>query len=226
MLAVLLALSAGASALHLQAARRATPHGARAQAPVTMAKYDSEFLPTVTIEYCTRCNWMLRSAWLAQEVLTTFNGTVASTTLIPNHRGGVFEVAVVTTRGEAKSVWSREEEGRCVQCCTQCERELERCVLSSTCATSDSREIYAMPACVCVCACRRFPESKELKQRVRDILDPGMKLGHSDVASGDDSVDSPPPGGTSRKALRRLWDVIRGDRSARNREGIDPRGGS
>ena len=43
-----------------------------------------------------------------------------------------------------------------------------------------------------------------------------MKLGHSDVASGDDSVDSLPPGGTSRKALRRLWDVIRGDRSARN----------
>lgn len=144
-----------------------------------MGKYDSEFLPTVTLEYCTRCNWMLRTAWLSQELLTTFNGTLASTTLIPNHKGGVFEVAVITTRGEQKNVWSREEEGR-------------------------------------------FPEAKELKQRVRDIIDPGQSLGHSDTdAFGD---DAPPPGGTGKKALARIWSVIRGDRRARNRVGEDPRG--
>ena len=28
---------------------------------------------------------------------------------------------------------------------------------------------------------RRFPEPKELKQRVRDLIDPGRSLGHSDA---------------------------------------------
>ena len=28
-------------------------------------------LPSVEIEYCTGCRWMLRAAWLAQELLTT-----------------------------------------------------------------------------------------------------------------------------------------------------------
>lgn len=26
----------------------------------------------VTIEYCTQCRWLLREAWIAQELLTTF----------------------------------------------------------------------------------------------------------------------------------------------------------
>jgi selenoprotein W-related protein len=31
----------------------------------------------------------------------------------------------------------------------------------------------------------RFPEAKELKQLVRDIVAPGVPLGHSDVATPD-----------------------------------------
>ena len=28
--------------------------------------------PRVEIEYCTQCRWLLRAAWMAQELLTTF----------------------------------------------------------------------------------------------------------------------------------------------------------
>ncbi|PPS64752.1 hypothetical protein CRX72_03670 [Pantoea sp. BRM17] len=28
--------------------------------------------PAITLHYCTQCNWMLRSAWMAQELLQTF----------------------------------------------------------------------------------------------------------------------------------------------------------
>jgi selenoprotein W-related protein len=93
--------------------------------------------PRLAIEYCTRCNWMLRSAWMAQELLTTFNGTVGEVALIPNHKqGGIFEVSLLTSEGEIM-LYSR--------------------------ATSGT-----------------FPESKELKQLVRDAIDPGRDLGHSD----------------------------------------------
>ena len=96
--------------------------------------------PRLAIEYCTRCNWMLRSAWTAQELLTTFNGTVGEVALVPNHEGdGTFEVTLLTSQGELR-IWSRADEGR-------------------------------------------FPESKELKSLVRDAIDPGKDLGHSEAPS-------------------------------------------
>ncbi len=38
----------------------------------------------LTIEYCTGCRWMLRSAWLMQELLTTFSDEMSSVALIPS----------------------------------------------------------------------------------------------------------------------------------------------
>lgn len=68
--------------------------------------------PRVAIEYCTRCNWMLRSSWMAQELLTTFNGTIGEVALVPNsEQGGIFEVTLLTGAG-AELLWSREDEGR------------------------------------------------------------------------------------------------------------------
>ena len=61
---------------------------------------------TVTITYCTQCRWLLRAAWLAQELLTTFEAELANVTIVPGS-GGVFEVRV----GDAV-VWSRKEAGR------------------------------------------------------------------------------------------------------------------
>lgn len=58
---------------------------------------------TVTIHYCTQCRWMLRSAWMAQELLSTFDGDISGLTLKPGS-GGIFEVWVDDER-----VWSRKE---------------------------------------------------------------------------------------------------------------------
>lgn len=62
--------------------------------------------PRVEIRYCTQCRWLLRAAWLAQELLTTFEAELGEVALVPG-TGGIFEVRV---NGEL--VWSRKEEGR------------------------------------------------------------------------------------------------------------------
>jgi len=73
----------------------------------------------------------MRAAWMAQELLTTFDEGLGEVALVPG-RGGVFEV-----RLDGETIYSRKEAGR-------------------------------------------FPESKELKQLVRDRIDPDRDLGHSD----------------------------------------------
>ena len=45
--------------------------------------------PGITIQYCTQCNWLLRSAWLAQELLSTFAFELGEVALQPG-TGGVF----------------------------------------------------------------------------------------------------------------------------------------
>lgn len=47
--------------------------------------------PVITITYCTLCRWMLRSAWMAQELLSTFGDDLGEVRLVPT-RGGVFTV--------------------------------------------------------------------------------------------------------------------------------------
>ena len=49
--------------------------------------------PNVAIKYCTGCRWMLRSAYLATELLTTFDTEIKSVTLVPSRppeQGGIF----------------------------------------------------------------------------------------------------------------------------------------
>ena len=87
--------------------------------------------PRLEIEYCTQCRWLLRAAWLAQELLTTFAQELGEVALVPG-RGGIFEV-----RLEGETIFSRQQQGR-------------------------------------------FPESKELKQAVRNRIAPEKSLGHSD----------------------------------------------
>ena len=85
----------------------------------------------VEIEYCTQCRWMLRAAWLAQELLTTFEQELHSVSLQPG-TGGIFIIRI-----NDKEIFSRKQAGR-------------------------------------------FPESKELKQLIRDEIAPERDLGHSD----------------------------------------------
>lgn len=61
----------------------------------------------IEIEYCTGCRWLLRAAWLAQELLSTFEADVHEVALIPGTTGGIFEV-----RLSGDTVWSRKARGR------------------------------------------------------------------------------------------------------------------
>lgn len=63
-------------------------------------------LPDVEIEYCRQCRWMMRAAWMAQELLVTFEDELGGVTLRPG-TGGVFMVRV-----DGETVWSRKAEGR------------------------------------------------------------------------------------------------------------------
>ena len=85
----------------------------------------------VEIEYCTQCRWLLRAAWLAQELLTTFEADLSGLNLMPS-TGGILDV-----RLNGALLFSRKLTGR-------------------------------------------FPESKELKQLIRDVIAPERDLGHSD----------------------------------------------
>ncbi len=60
----------------------------------------------IEIQYCTQCRWLLRAAWMGQELLTTFEKEIVGLTLKPG-TGGVFEV-----RANGNLVWSRKEKGR------------------------------------------------------------------------------------------------------------------
>ncbi len=62
--------------------------------------------PRVSIDYCRQCRWLLRAAWMAQELLTTFEEELGGVTLVPG-TGGVFIVRV-----EDEIIWSRKEKGR------------------------------------------------------------------------------------------------------------------
>lgn len=59
--------------------------------------------PVITIEYCTQCKWLLRAAYFAQELLTTFEQEAGGVMLVPGI-SGVFDVRV-----EGAVVWSRAE---------------------------------------------------------------------------------------------------------------------
>jgi len=62
--------------------------------------------PTITIEYCPKCGWLLRSAWMAQELLTTFAEDLHAVTLIPSTIAGRYTIHI----GE-KLLWDRKREG-------------------------------------------------------------------------------------------------------------------
>ena len=47
--------------------------------------------PKIVITYCTQCNWLLRAAWMAQELLSTFGGDLGEVALSPS-TGGVFHI--------------------------------------------------------------------------------------------------------------------------------------
>ncbi len=62
--------------------------------------------PCISILYCIRCNWLLRAAWLAQELLTTFADDLCEVSLKPADKGGTFEITL-----DNKVIWDRNQDG-------------------------------------------------------------------------------------------------------------------
>ncbi len=50
--------------------------------------------PLITIEYCPKCGWLLRAAWMAQELLTTFTDEVKGVVLQPSEIAGRYLISV------------------------------------------------------------------------------------------------------------------------------------
>ena len=61
--------------------------------------------PRITIVYCTQCQWLLRAAWLAQELLSTFGTDLGEVALCPG-TGGHFEI-----KCDGVTIWERKADG-------------------------------------------------------------------------------------------------------------------
>ena len=61
--------------------------------------------PSVRITYCTQCHWLLRAAWMAQELLSTFGADLAEVALQPG-TGGIFEISC-----DGTLIWERKRDG-------------------------------------------------------------------------------------------------------------------
>ena len=59
----------------------------------------------IAITYCTQCQWLLRAAWLAQELLSTFGDDLGSVSLVPG-TGGVFLITC-----DQSQIWERKADG-------------------------------------------------------------------------------------------------------------------
>lgn len=62
--------------------------------------------PTITIEYCPKCHWLLRAAYMAQEFLTTFENELGAVTLKPSEVNGDFHISL-----ENKKIFDRKDYG-------------------------------------------------------------------------------------------------------------------
>ncbi|AET37759.1 SelT/SelW/SelH family protein Ecym_1539 [Eremothecium cymbalariae DBVPG len=98
--------------------------------------------PKVSIIFCTRCKWNLRSAWYLQELLQTFGDSLGEVSLIPGSTG-IFKVLGYLNQDQETAetpivIWDRKANGG-------------------------------------------FPDSKFLKQKVKELLfveDKKVELGH------------------------------------------------
>lgn len=65
----------------------------------------SQAKPEIVITYCTQCQWLLRAAWLAQELLSTFADDLARVALEPA-TGGAFSIVC-----DGVVIWERKADG-------------------------------------------------------------------------------------------------------------------
>lgn len=108
--------------------------------------------PKVAIRFCVQCKWNLRAAYYAQELLQTFSNTIGEISLIPV-TGGTFTIHLYT-QSQSGDTSEAQLAGNSVT---------EHLVWDRKRDTG-------------------FPETKELKGRVRALIDPEKDMGHIDRA--------------------------------------------
>lgn len=120
-------------------------------------------LPRVTIKFCTQCKWMLRAAYYAQELLSTFSTSLGEVALQPS-TGGTFVVEIFHSPSSSPSSSQEPQPGG-----GGGEGGGGGAPVSPARAVLWDRKTDG-----------GFPETKELKRRVRDVIEPGRDLGHVD----------------------------------------------
>ncbi|KAI2826688.1 hypothetical protein CBS147321_5203 [Aspergillus niger] len=121
-------------------------------------------LPRITIKYCTQCKWLLRAAYFAQELLSTFSTQLGEVALVPA-TGGVFTVTIYHSSSTSTSSTGTQGEE----------------VGTGTGTGGEDVDITGT-----ILWDRKtnggFPEVKVLKSLVRNVVDPSRDLGHTDRA--------------------------------------------
>ena len=119
---------------------------------ITTVASSTVTLPRITIEFCTQCKWNLRAAYYAQELLQTFGTSLGEVSLMPS-TGGTFVIKLCSADNR-----------------TEPNKEVEERMTVAEKVIWDRKEDGG------------FPETKELKGRVRNVIEPGRSLGHTDRA--------------------------------------------
>lgn len=97
---------------------------------------------SIVIHYCSLCQWQLRAAWMAQEILQTFDANEVMQVALRPGQGGVFQIWRELPDCGREILWDRKVD-------------------------------------------TGFPSAKQLKQRIRDAVNPTKSLGHLDKSSSD-----------------------------------------
>lgn len=110
-------------------------------------------LPKVTIEFCAKCKWHNRAVWYAQEILQTFSDPESNL---------VAEIALCPSYSQPGlfQVTVEDDKGK-------------RPIYRRRMKKSDSPQTEAFYY-------DGFPDSKLLKQLIRNALFPSVALGHVD----------------------------------------------
>lgn len=66
--------------------------------------------PKVSIRFCTRCKWNLRSAWYVQELLQTFGESLGEVSLIPGESGEFRVLGQLDEHDQEITIWDRKVE--------------------------------------------------------------------------------------------------------------------
>ncbi|KAL3964678.1 hypothetical protein ACCO45_001682 [Purpureocillium lilacinum] len=140
--------------------------------------------PRVTIQFCTQCKWMLRAAYVSLcNSAFPLNSIFARPGLRPRaalhvrrlpgevalqpSTGGTFVVTIVHQRHSSVVAVAGAKD-----------QDQAATVTSTTPATTTSTVLWDRKVD------GGFPETKELKRRVRDVIEPGRDLGHVDRHHG------------------------------------------